>query len=92
MLSDHTSENKPPDDETPWRLLKVIDLMLSGDYPGTCDRDRCGRTDIRFLHVLQAGEQRIRVGSECARHLCHGYLPELEERRLKNLWARRKRR
>lgn len=73
-----------------WHPIGATDLRLIGQYPGTCDR--CKRRDLRFVHTLEAADGRqMRVGSECARHLCLNYLPELEESRLNNRWARRSR-
>jgi hypothetical protein len=74
--------------KTGWRPILAIDLLTAGNAPGTCER--CGRCDLRFLHtVAHADGRELRVGCECARRLYHGYSPEREEGRLRNLWARR---
>jgi hypothetical protein len=76
-------------ESTGWQPVKVVDLYLDKTKPNTCDR--CGRS-LRFLHTVAHPEKgRLQVGSECARHLCRGYAPEREERRLRNLWSRRSR-
>ena len=73
-----------------WKPIRAIDLRLTGDAPGICER--CGRRDLRFLHTVEHPEQgQLHVGCECAKRLCHGYNPEREESRLRNLYARRSR-
>jgi hypothetical protein len=76
--------------QSDWQPIRVTDLLHNGEGPGTCGR--CGRNDLRFLHIIEhPAKGRLDVGSECARHLCRGYLPEAQEGRLRNLWARRSR-
>jgi len=75
---------------TGWQPVRATDLRAAGSPPGTCER--CGRTNIRFIHLIShatLGESL--VGSECARRLCFGYSPEREEARLRKLWQRQSR-
>lgn len=82
--------NWPNNTNSLWRPRRVIDLREVGKGPGICDR--CDRRDLRFLHILEhPDEAQVQVGRECARRLCFDYSPEREERRLRNLWARRSR-
>lgn len=76
--------------KTGWRPLRCTDLRIAGGEPGHCER--CGRNDLRFLHVVSHPDSgKLAVGSECAKRLCHGYDPDRAEGRLRNLWARRSR-
>ncbi len=90
-LPEHRHTGKRPDHaSTHWRAVQVIDLRAVGTGPGVCDR--CKRRGIRFLHtVINPEQDQLHVGSECALRLCHGYSPEREEGRLRNLWKRRSR-
>lgn len=73
-----------------WHVGWVTDLHTDVSELETCER--CGRTDLRFVHIARhPTEGELRVGSECARRLCFGYSPEREEGRLRNLWERRSR-
>ena len=75
-----------------WKSVGAVDLLRIGEYPGTCDN--CGRTDIRYLHILEhrKTDKVLRVGSVCASRLCSGaYDPKQVERRLLNLSNRRMR-
>jgi hypothetical protein len=76
--------------KTGWQPVRASDLRATGAEPGCCER--CGRRDLRFLHVVaHPDEGQLHVGSECARHLCYGYAPDREEARLQNLWERQSR-
>lgn len=71
-----------------WRPAGAIDLKAAGKPYGTCAN--CGRTGIRYLHTIaHVLKGQLQVGSECARHLCHGYDPERAESKLKAQWQRR---
>lgn len=72
--------------EQAWTFTHCEDLQ---EPIGNCER--CGRTDIRFLHFLQNEDQQIQVGCVCAGRLCTDYNPKLEEKRLRNLWSKRSR-
>jgi len=76
--------------KTAWQPIRATDLRLTGAEPGTCER--CGRRDLRFLHVVKhPNGGQLTVGCECAKRLCYGYDPERAENRLRNLYARRSR-
>jgi hypothetical protein len=73
--------------ETTWRPFGVTDLLLQGITDGRCEN--CG-TALRFLHELTNDYgDRLFVGVDCARNLCHGYDGTDEENKLKNRWHRR---
>jgi hypothetical protein len=76
---------------TGWHPKGCVDLILErGVACGLCQQ--CGKTGLRFLHSVENAEGDVlKVGSECARHLCNGYPAKDEERRLINRWARRTR-
>lgn len=73
---------------TRWHPKGAVDLAAAGKTYATCEH--CGRTGVRYLYtVVHALHGRKLVGSECARHLCHGFDPKREEDKLKAQWRRR---
>lgn len=73
-----------------WLPSNVTDVLRVGQPSGRCQR--CGKRGLRFLHhLVHPVEGTITVGCECARLICYGYCPDREERKLRNLWARRSR-
>jgi hypothetical protein len=76
--------------ETGWEKKGVTDLVAAGKGLGTCEC--CGRPKLRFLHTIEHPQfGKLHVGGQCAQHLCNGYSPQYEERRLRNVWAKRNR-
>jgi len=61
-----------------WTVAEVIDLLTLGEPPGTCDR--CGRDDLRFIHLLdhRAWPESIVTGKCCAQRLTTDYDPTAE--------------
>ena len=74
-----------------WTPDHVEDLRRNygEDYrPGTCER--CGKTGLRFVHVVisDEAENSMRVGACCATRLMKGYDASVQQRRLRNQYAR----
>ena len=88
--------NQPGFPHKGWVSEAVIDLRedegLQFDEYEDCEA--CGHEHIRFVHVLRHSSysQNIRVGCICAEKLTDDYVgPRVEERKLRNLAARRQR-
>lgn len=76
-----------------WKPVHTRDRRAEqgDDYvPGRCEK--CGREDLRFLHQLEHPEtgEHLTVGCQCAANLCLAYDSKDEERRLKNLFQRKR--